>query len=173
MVGNCWRVKFYVGTTKERDMVLIYLCALVLANLSVSYFGPWVSPINAFLLIGLDLSLRDKLHERWKEHLWSKMFALIVGAGAISFVLNPASINIAIASVIAFIAAGLVDAFVYQRLVSKQWLIKSNASNAAGAAVDSLIFPTIAFGSLMPAIVLLQFAAKVVGGALWSWMLRK
>jgi uncharacterized PurR-regulated membrane protein YhhQ (DUF165 family) len=62
---------------------------------------------------------------------------------------------------------------VYQRLVSKQWLIKSNASNAAGAAVDSLIFPTIAFGSLMPAIVLLQFAAKVVGGALWSWMLRK
>lgn len=158
---------------KGNEMVLIYLFALVFANLSVAYFGPWVSPINAFFLIGLDLSLRDKLHERWKEHLWSKMFALIVGAGVISFVLNPASINIAIASVIAFIASGLVDAFVYQKLIAKKWIIKSNASNTAGAAVDSLIFPTIAFGSLMPAIVLLQFFSKVAGGALWSWILRK
>ena len=154
-------------------MVAIYLFALVLANLSVSYFGPWVSPINAFLLIGLDLSLRDKLHERWKDHLWSKMLALIIGAGVVSFVLNPAAMNIAVASVVAFIAAGLVDAFVYQKLLTKKWMIKSNASNASGAAVDSLIFPTIAFGSLMPAIVLLQFFAKVAGGALWSWMLRK
>lgn len=154
-------------------MVLIYIAALVIANLSVAYFGPWVSPINAFLLIGLDLSLRDKLHERWKSHLWSKMLCLIVGAGFISFVLNPASMTIAIASVLAFICAGLVDAFVYQRLISKDWMIKSNASNASGAAVDSIVFPTIAFGSLMPEIVLLQFVAKVVGGGLWSWVLKK
>lgn len=158
---------------KVSSMVIVYLAALVSANLSIAYFGPWVSPINAFLLIGLDLSLRDKLHEHWKDHLWPKMFALISVAGAISFALNPAAINIAAASVIAFIAAGLVDAFIYQRLVAKRWLVKSNASNAAGAAVDSLIFPTIAFGSLMPAIVLFQFAAKVAGGALWSWVLRK
>lgn len=154
-------------------MIVIYFSAMVLANLSVAYFGPWISPINAFLLIGLDLSLRDKLHERWKDHLWSKMLALIVGAGVISFVLNPAAMNIAVASVIAFIASGLVDAFVYQKLMAKKWIIKSNASNTAGAAVDSLIFPTIAFGSLMPAIVLLQFVAKVSGGAVWSWILRK
>lgn len=154
-------------------MVLIYITALVLANLSVAHFGPWVSPINAFLLIGLDLSLRDKLHERWKDNLWIKMLALIVGAGIISFVLNPASMIISIASVVAFICAGLVDAFVYQKLISKDWMIKSNASNASGAAVDSIVFPTIAFGSLMPEIVLLQFVAKVVGGGLWSWVLKK
>lgn len=154
-------------------MVLIYITAIVLANLSVAHFGPWVSPINAFLLIGLDLSLRDKLHERWKDNLWIKMLALIVGAGIISFVLNPASMIISIASVVAFVCAGLVDAFVYQRLISKDWMIKSNASNASGAAVDSIIFPTIAFGSLMPDIVLLQFVAKVVGGGLWSWILKK
>ena len=154
-------------------MVLIYIAALVIANLSVAYFGPWVSPINAFLLIGLDLSLRDKLHERWKSHLWSKMLCLIVGAGVISFVLNQASMTIAIASVLAFVCAGIVDAFVYQKLMSKDWMIKSNASNASGAAVDSIVFPTIAFGSLMPEIVLLQFVAKVVGGALWSLVLKK
>ena len=37
-----------------------------------------------------------------------------------------------------------------------------------GAAVDSILFPTIAFGSFLPTIIALQFAAKVAGGALWS-----
>lgn len=154
-------------------MVIVYIAALVLANLSVAYFGPWVSPINAFLLIGLDLSIRDKLHERWKDHLWARMFALIVGSGAISFVLNPATGMIALASVVAFIAAGLMDAYVYQRLIQQPWMIKTNASNAAGAAIDSVVFPTVAFGALMPAIILLQFASKVAGGAVWAWVLRK
>jgi len=39
--------------------------------------------------------------------------------------------------------------------------------------VDSLIFPTLAFGALMPHIVAMQFVAKVAGGALWSWLLNK
>lgn len=48
-------------------VVLIYISALVIANLLVAHFGPWFSPINAFLLIGLDLSLRDYLHDKWKK----------------------------------------------------------------------------------------------------------
>ena len=43
----------------------------------------------------------------------------------------------------------------------------------AGAAVDSLLFPTIAFGVLMPEIIALQFIAKVSGGAVWSFLLQK
>jgi hypothetical protein len=46
-------------------------------------------------------------------------------------------------------------------------------SNVAGAAVDSLIFPTLAFGALMPAIVLAQFAAKVAGGAVWAYLMSR
>ena len=44
--------------------VFVYAAAMILANLSVATFGPWVSLINAFLLIGLDLALRDWLHVR-------------------------------------------------------------------------------------------------------------
>ena len=46
-------------------------------------------------------------------------------------------------------------------------------SNVVGAAVDSLIFPTLAFGALMPAIVLMQFAAKVAGGAMWATLMNR
>ena len=41
------------------------------------------------------------------------------------------------------------------------------------AAVDSLVFPALAFGwPLLWGIVVGQLAAKVIGGAAWSWLLR-
>lgn len=154
--------------------VTLYGAAMVAANLSVAAFGPWVSPINSFLLIGLDLSLRDHLHDRWRgPGLWPRMLALILAAGAVSHALNPAAGRIAMASVVAFIAAGLVDAVAYHLMRHRPFLQRSNGSNVAGAAVDSVLFPTIAFGGFLPHIVALQFAAKVGGGFVWSLILSR
>ena len=156
--------------------VLIYIAAIVLANLLVAHFGPWFSPINSFLLIGLDLSLRDQLHEQWRnQSLWPRMLALIATAGLISYLLNPAAGQIAIASVVAFCAAAIADPAVYHASRGSSYLRRSNASIAAGALVDSIVFPTIAFGALLPNIVAMQFAAKVAGGAVFAyglWRLR-
>ena len=149
--------------------VLIYAAAMILANLSVAHWGPVVSPINAFVLIGLDLALRDWLHFRLKA--W-QMLALIAGTGAITYLLNPAAGMIAVASSVSFTAAALVDWATFLNLRGS-WLYRSNGSNVAGAAVDSLIFPTLAFGSLMPGIVLAQFVAKVAGGAVWSFAIHR
>lgn len=152
--------------------VLVYIAAIVVANLTVAHFGPWFSPINAFLLIGLDLTLRDHLHDRWQgPALWPRMLGMIAAAGVISFALNPATGMIAIASVVAFCAAALVDAAVYQAASRWSFIQRANASNAAGALADSIIFPTIAFGGLLPSIVTMQFAAKVAGGALWAFVI--
>jgi queuosine precursor transporter len=152
--------------------VLIYVSAIVVANLTVAHFGPWFSPINAFLLIGLDLSLRDHLHDRWAgRSLWPRMLGLIAAAGVISYLLNPAAGQIAIASVLAFCAAAAVDSGVYHAARRWSFMQRANASNAAGALADSLIFPTIAFGALMPHIVGMQFAAKVAGGAVWAFLI--
>jgi uncharacterized PurR-regulated membrane protein YhhQ (DUF165 family) len=79
---------------------------------------------------------------------------------------------IAIASASAFTLAALVDFAVFSK-VSGSWLKRSNTSNVAAAAVDSIVFPTIAFGALMPHIVLMQFVAKVAGGALWAWAISR
>jgi uncharacterized PurR-regulated membrane protein YhhQ (DUF165 family) len=149
--------------------IAAYAVAMIAANLSVATFGPWVSPINAFLLIGLDLALRDWLHVRLR--VW-QMGALIAGTGALTYLLNPAAGQIAIASSVAFTAAALVDWTTFAKLRGT-WLMRANGSNVAGAAVDSLVFPTLAFGALMPQIVVAQFAAKVAGGALWAWAINK
>ncbi|NBT33634.1 MAG: VUT family protein [Rhodobacteraceae bacterium] len=143
----------------------IYAAAMTVANLSVAAFGPAVTPINAFLLIGLDLALRDWLHVRLKA---IQMLALIAASGAITYVLNPTAGMIAVASATAFTGAALVDWAVFARMPGS-WIKRANASNVAGAAVDSILFPTIAFGALLPNIVLMQFAAKVAGGAVWAW----
>lgn len=144
----------------------IYMVAMTLANLSVAAFGPAISPINAFLFIGLDLALRDWLHVRLR--LW-QMAALIASSGALTYLLNPASGKIAVASACAFTLAALVDWLVFVKMKGS-WFSRANKSNVAGAAVDSLVFPTIAFGSLMPGIVLLQFAAKIAGGFVWTYV---
>lgn len=149
--------------------IAAYAAAMILANLSVAAFGPWVSPINAFVLIGLDLALRDWLHVRLR--VW-QMGVLIAGTGALTYALNPAAGMIAIASSAAFTAAAVVDWATFARLRGS-WMFRANGSNVAGAAVDSLVFPTLAFGVLMPQIVLAQFAAKVAGGAVWAWILSR
>lgn len=138
-----------------------YVGAITLANLLVYEFGPWWSPINALLLIGLDLTLRDRLHDKYG--LFASVVAIMAG-GLISYLLNPAASMIAIASVMAFVLANLADAATYQLLIRKRFVVKANCSNVVGAAVDSILFPTLAFGAWNTGVITLQFAAKVAGG---------
>jgi hypothetical protein len=133
--------------------VALYLAAIVAANLSVAAFGPGVTIINAFWLIGLDLTLRDRLH------------------GLISYVLNVDAGPIALASTVAFAVSAGLDATAYALLEPYRRLIRINGSNVVGAAADSILFPTLAFGAFLWPIVLGQFAAKVAGGFLWSLIL--
>ena len=152
-----------------KTAIAIYALAMTAANLSISHFGPWVSPINSFLFIGLDLALRDFLHQKLKT--W-QMGCLIVGTGLLTYVLNPAAGMIAIASAMSFTAASVVDWAVFAKLTGT-WFKRANGSNIAGAAVDSVVFPTLAFGVLMPQIVAMQFVAKVTGGAFWAYVILK
>ena len=149
--------------------VFVYALAMTAANLSVAQFGPAISPVNAFFLIGLDLTLRDWLHVRLRA--W-QMGLLIVCTGFLTYALNPAAGMIAVASATAFSAAALVDWAAFSCLRGS-WLFRANGSNVAAAAVDSLLFPTIAFGVLMPGIVAAQFAAKICGGVVWSLAFRR
>ena len=151
-------------------LALIYVTAMVAANYTVMLFGPWFSIVNSFIFIGLDLSLRDMWHERRGLH---GSIALVLVSGVISYTLNPAMGRIAIASFAAFAFSGVVDALVYHRLSSKPYLFRANGSNVAGAIVDSIVFPVVAFGGLPVGIIVGQMTAKVFGGALWVALINR
>lgn len=154
-------------------LVSLYLIAIIAANLIITRFGPSAAIITAFLFIGLDITARDRLHEIWRgRRLWPKMSLLIASGSALSWLVNRDAGQIALASFAAFAASGAADAAIYHALRNRSWLVKVNGSNLVSAAVDSLVFPTLAFGALLPLVVLGQFAAKIAGGAVWSWILR-
>ena len=155
-------------------LILMYLAAIVAANLSVAAFGPSVVVLNAFLFIGLDLVARDRLHEAWRGRglVW-KMAALIAAGSLLSYIVNRAAGPIALASCVAFAGAALTDGLMYHLLFRQPWMVRSNGSNVPAALVDSVLFPTIAFGSFLPWIVLGQFVAKVAGGVVWSIVLSR
>ena len=149
--------------------VCVYLGAIILANLTLLWFGPSAPIVNAFLLIGLDLSLRDRLHEAWSgKALWAKMLVLVASGSLVTVALNLDAWQIALASAVAFGVAGFGDAVVYHWLRHKPYLWKANGSNVTGSFLDSIIFPTLAFGLWMPELVLGQFLAKVAGGYCWA-----
>lgn len=159
---------------KTAGLVLMYLTAIVLANLSVAYFGPSSTVINAFLLIGLDLTCRDVLQEKWTQNRWLKLAALIIVGSLLSWFMNRDAGRIALASCIAFLASGITDTVIYTLLKNNKWFIKVNSSNAVSSVVDSVLFISLAFGfPILWSIVFLQCLAKIAGGFMWSMILMK
>jgi uncharacterized PurR-regulated membrane protein YhhQ (DUF165 family) len=160
-------------------LVTLYLAAIVAANLSVSHWGPTASIYNAFIFIGLDLATLDALHDLWRGRLIRNM-SLLIATGSLlswlsSFIWTPEAQNvarIALASAIAFGAAAIADTIAYHLLRHRPWYERVNQSNIVGAAVDSLIFLPVAFGSLLWSVMFAQFCAKVAGGVCWSFVLK-
>lgn len=164
--------------------VAYYLIAILLANLDIVWaqkvFGYTdnvrlvITVFNALVFIAFDMSARDKLHDAWHNRGLAWKMTLLIGTGsALSWLLNRQVGQIALASFAAFALSGIADALVYGLLrglgVGRR--ARMNGSNLVSAAVDSLVFPTIAFGGLNWILTAGQFIAKVVGGAFWAWVI--
>ncbi|HEY9282329.1 MAG TPA: VUT family protein [Pyrinomonadaceae bacterium] len=148
------------------------------ANLVVAAFGPAALPVTAFLLIPFDLCARDLLHERWGgRRLRLKMGALISTGSLLSYVVQPGSGRVAVASALAFGTAAVIDTAVYHLARRRSRLVRMNLSNACAAIIDSAVFPVVAFGSTTLALSGSQAGAKFFGGLFWSavfvWLLRR
>jgi uncharacterized PurR-regulated membrane protein YhhQ (DUF165 family) len=119
--------------------------------------GPWVIPVwpggltpsgnpiyapSGVLAIGVGFTLRDLVQRRLGVKV--AIVAIIVGA-LLSAVLDP---SLALASGVAFLLAETLDLVVYTPLQRHHLLGAVVASNIVGVVVDSIIFLTIAFGSL-------------------------
>lgn len=152
-------------------LTALYLGAVVAANLVIARFGATFTPAVAFVFIGLNLALRDRLHDLWRGRVARNMLLLIAAGGALSWLMNAGAGRVALASLVAFALSEAADAALYHARRHRPYLERSNVSNLAGAAVDSVIFPVLAFGGFPVAIIALQFVAKVFGGAVWSVVL--
>lgn len=151
-------------------LIVLYLLAISLANLLVylaGAAGPWVSLVCAFFLVGLDMSIKDNLQERWG--IGWRLFLLIAGGGLLSFFL-PGSARICQASVLAFSVSTLLDVAVLRLL--RKTPHRFVVSNLISGLCDSALFLWFGLGVFgLP--VLFQTAAKVSGAALFGVLLAR
>lgn len=149
-------------------LVGLYLAAIVAANLITARFGPSASVYNAFALVGLDLITRDRLADFWGTNRWMRMVLLIGMGSLLSFLAARDAHAVAEASAISFACAESGEGLLYYLLRERRWMQRANASAWLGAAIDSLVFPTLAFGGLMWSTSAGQFVAKAAGALFWS-----
>lgn len=150
-------------------MIVLFVLLYVAANLSVAYFGVWSTPINALVIISADMVIRDKIQHNFG--FWYSMLACFV-AGIATVIIDPSAGMIAVASVSSVILAGTGSAITF-KLKRGDFYSKSIPANTVSAAIDSIVFPMIAFGSVMIDVSLAQFAAKTVGAFIIIAIMRK
>lgn len=155
---------------KIAALVLAFLGAIVAANLSLTHWGPSAIVPNAFVLIGLDLVTRDRLADFWGTRRWSRMLLLIAAGGLLSWWVNRSAATIAEASAVSFAAAECCEAVAYHLLRRQRWTDRAPRAATVGAIVDSVVFPTLAFGAFAFGTSLTQFAAKLAGAVVWTWI---
>ena len=144
-----------------------YIATIFLANLSIQYLGwcvpdgPCVIPVgpglwapSGVLWAGLAFTLRDLVQEGLGR-VWT-MLAIAIGA-ALSALVSP---QFGLASGVAFLLSELADFAVYTPLRERNWLAAVGLSNSVGLVADSILFLTLAFGSL-------DFLAGQIVGKLW------
>lgn len=127
---------------------LLFVLTVIAANWAVDRYG--VVPVGfgyyapaAVYVVGLAFTLRDIVHRTIGKH--AVALAIFAGA-ALSWLVSP---RLAVASAVAFLASELADLVTYELAGgARNWLRAIAASNVVGLVVDSLVFLTIAFGSL-------------------------
>jgi hypothetical protein len=135
--------------------------------------GPCVIPVgfglsapSGVLMVGVAFILRDWLHEAAG---WAWAFAAILLGGILSLAITDP--HVALASAVAFTLSETADLAVYAPLRARGKHLAVLASGIVGAAVDSAVFLTIAFGSLdfMGGQVLGKlYASAAVAAYLWA-----
>lgn len=150
-------------------LVVPYLAAIVAANLLVKHFGPTYSPVIAFFAIAAVLIFRDQFADMVGQRRTAQLlqFGLIAAGALLTYLFNQDAAQIAKASVIAFAASETTEQAIYFLLRHRPWMDRAPLSAVFGAAVDSVLFITIAFGFNWQ-IAFAQFTAKVAGAWLWA-----
>lgn len=154
-------------------LVVPYLAAVVAANLLVKHLGPSWAPVIAFCAVAAVLIFRDAFADLVGQGLRAQAFQLgLIAAGAfVTWLLNQDAAFIAKASVIAFAASETTEQVIYRALRRLPWMDRAPISATVGAAVDSVLFLTIAFGFNF-LLVFYQWVAKVAGAWLWARLIK-
>lgn len=159
--------------TEGMILFAVFVASIFAANYAIGHIGtfragpdgPWMIPVfpgiaapSGVLFAGLTLTCRDLVQRRLGVGV--SLLAVLIGA-LVSWSLDP---SLAVASVGAFTLAELLDLAVYTPLQRRNLVAAVLASNVVGLIADTVVFLTIAFGSLQ------FFEGQLIGKA-WATLI--
>ena len=127
--------------------LVAYIGVIFAANWAVKRFGlvsvgfGLMAPAAVYF-VGLAFTLRDLVQNILGR--WVSVLAIVAGA-AVSAAVSPA---LALASGLAVFSSELAAFLVYTPLLRRGWIVALVPANLVGCIVDSLVFLSLAFGSL-------------------------
>ena len=144
-----------------RALVVVYLAVLVAANIAVYLTGQAALLLTGLVLVPFDFAVRVRLQEAWAGRgLWLRLFALMIGGGILTVVTLPNAHQVALASVTAFACGSILGAVAYAAIARRRVTWARAVSLATMAAVDSIVFPLLAFDQVSIWLMIGQFAMK-------------
>jgi queuosine precursor transporter len=153
---------------------LIYILAVLGANYTATWFIdlPIIGSVAAVgtFIFGVTFTQRDRLHRYGRPAVYTTIALAAIANVILCAVLN-IPVRIILASFVAIILSETADTEIYQRLLSKPWMVRVSGSNAVSVPLDTIIFYAIAFlGDLplhqMVSLVLGEIVIKYAIGAL-------
>jgi hypothetical protein len=155
-------------------LALAYLATIVGANWAITRFGVipvgfgYVAPAGVYF-VSAALVLRDAVQYRS-----GKVAALTVMAAGVTLSVAVASPALAIASGAAFACSELTDFAVFTWLAPR-WARAVLAGGMAGLVIDSVVFLSLAFGSLefLPGQIIGKTYGVVAASAVIAWQRRR
>ena len=144
----------FIGCVPAANWLIAHVGAVCVPD------GPCLIPVwpgilapSGVLLAGLSFVLRDLVQEALGPIL--AIAAVLIGGVIAALIASPI---LALASVVAFLIAEMVDLVVFTGLRRRGLVLASVASSVVGLLLDSLIFVQIAFGN--PAYIVGQSIGK-------------
>lgn len=156
----------------------VYILCTLLANFTFDTFIPL--PLFGLLSVGtlffgVTFTQRDRVHRYGRTQVYLMIFVAALTNMLLSFYLG-IPLRFLLAGFLAIVLAEAADTEVYQRFISRRWLMRVATSNAVSIPIDSVTFTLIAFaGTLslaaMGEIIFADILAKTVIGLLAAMQL--
>lgn len=160
---------------------IIYITSVLAANYTATWFVPWpIFGVVALgtLLFGATFTARDYVHRLGRPKVYVMIF-IAASFSACLAAMGATPWRVVMASVVAIILSETADTEVYQRLLSRPWLVRVTGSNLVSIPLDTALFNLLAFGgafswSVLVAIMVGEIIVKfLVGGMVALWRLVK
>jgi len=136
----------------------LYISVILTAN----YTALWFMPLPGFglvavgtILFGVTFTARDHVHGLGRAKVYTMIFVAALSSAVLVWI-GATPYRIIIASITAIIISEGADTEIYQKLVSKPWIVRVTGSNLFSVPLDTILFNLLSFFRVFPVNVLVS-----------------